>query len=74
MAWVLRFKLKCQNIAMESTEYGLNSEELHRAEMTLCRIVQMDSYHFEIKNIEMGKPVQRKSELYELLPFIDKDG
>ena len=36
--------------------------------------IVLDSYHSEFKNIEMGQPVQRERELYELLAFIDEDG
>lgn len=60
----------------ESLKYRitpLNGSELKNAELVLLQKCQLESFPDEINLLTNGKSVPKQSDLYELLPTIDKD-
>ncbi|XP_055528101.1 uncharacterized protein LOC129728164 [Wyeomyia smithii] len=50
----------------------LQSEELQKAEMTILRQVQAQTYPDEIANLRTGNTVEKASSIYKLVPFLDE--
>ncbi|XP_049300569.1 uncharacterized protein LOC125774382 [Anopheles funestus] len=53
---------------------ALSKDELHRAEMCLCKLAQQDSFPEDLHAIWSGNEIPRHSRLKWLSPFIDHDG
>lgn len=78
-AWVLRWLslYKEQKLSNNRTKYGgsvLTAKELIKCEYVLCRISQRESYPEEMSQLEVNGPLNSRSKIFKLTPFIDSEG
>lgn len=78
-AWVLRWISlhKEQKLSKNITQYGgsvLTAKELINCEQVLCRISQRESYSEEISQLEGHQPLNSRSKIFKLTPFIYSQG
>nr|XP_029716391.1 uncharacterized protein LOC115259747 [Aedes albopictus] len=52
----------------------LSLEELMQAKMTLVRLAQADCFHEELRELQQGRQLPKRSSLRLLSPFIDTEG
>lgn len=76
VAWLLRsiniFK-NTKSIAPGTFRKNLFIEEIQKAENVLIRKVQFESYPEEVLCLLSNQPVPKKSNLYQLSPYLDED-
>ncbi|XP_036319310.1 uncharacterized protein LOC118733830 [Rhagoletis pomonella] len=74
IAYILRFISRCRKQKRSQQTYGLTAEEIEKAQITLSRLVQRETYAVELHSIALNQPVSRDSELHQLSPYVDEDG
>ncbi|XP_065368835.1 uncharacterized protein LOC135961266 [Calliphora vicina] len=76
MAWIMRF---ISNAKISSNDKGrikgeLSAKEEDQAEKILCRMVQQSAFHSEYTCLQMNKPIDVRSNLKTLCPYLDDFG
>ncbi|XP_025833702.1 uncharacterized protein LOC112905446 [Agrilus planipennis] len=73
IAYSLRF---INNIKNKTNKlYGnISTNELERASLTIIKHIQAITFPSEISNLQSNKPLDRKSKLLPLAPFLDNNG
>ncbi|XP_037809650.1 uncharacterized protein LOC119602292 isoform X1 [Lucilia sericata] len=75
MAWIMRFinnsKISENNGRIKGE---LSVEEEDHAEKILCRMVQQSTFRSEYKCLQMNKPIEARSDLKTLCPYLDDFG
>ncbi|XP_017485652.1 PREDICTED: uncharacterized protein LOC108374191 [Rhagoletis zephyria] len=71
-AWVKRFVGNLQDKQHQRGE--LTAKELNKADIYICRQVQLEIYHEEISILQNKKCLPKSSALYQLTPKLDEDG
>lgn len=71
-AYVLRFLHNCRN--KTKLDNSLQASEINKAISILCKICQNDSFVIELKSLNKGLEIPKKSKIFNLNPFLDSDG
>lgn len=58
---------------LSKTVTPLSLQELEQAEKTIYRVAQKD-FQKEVTNLIDGKPLDKKSHIYKLSPYVESDG
>lgn len=74
IAFCLRFANNCRSRGRNQTTGPLTAAELSQATNAIVRRVQGDSFGEELRQLQRKQPVERKSKLACLNPFIDDNG
>jgi hypothetical protein len=74
VAWVLRFQHNSKSVLEDRRTGELSFQELELAKIALFRSVQAQVYAPEIQCLSQKVLLSRKSPLFGLSPFLDKDG
>ncbi|XP_023289117.1 uncharacterized protein LOC111674124 [Orussus abietinus] len=69
-AWVLVFIARCR----KTSNSGINSEYIERAERLWMKKAQEDSFGPELVALKQGQAVDRSSRLFQLSPTVDASG
>ncbi|XP_058811185.1 uncharacterized protein LOC131676075 [Topomyia yanbarensis] len=57
----------------EPVAKSLSVEILTKAKLTLIRLAQQDAFSPEIKELERGKPISKRSHVRQMSPFLDQE-
>lgn len=71
MRFINNVKMSTKN---KRTSGELTADEENRAEMVLCRFVQQSTFVAEYKSLEMKTPIDVRSDLKTLCPYLDEFG
>lgn len=71
IAFCKRFANNCQKRGLSGQ---LTVQELQEAEVSIIRIIQLNSYGQEIKKLKQNEPISTKSKILMLKPFLDEKG
>lgn len=72
VAYILRFNHNSRN--KDKLDKGLSHNELERATLVLCKMVQALEFPVELALLCQSKSIHKNSNILSLDPFIDKDG
>lgn len=72
-AWILRFIRNCRNVANRIST-SISAEEIKDAELYWIRVVQQDSYGEELERLLNQAPLDCRSSIRMLSPFLDSTG
>lgn len=72
-AWIKRFLYNCRT-SSEKRMGSLSAEEMTEAERYWLRISQMETFGNEVRTLSASKPLDRKSPIKDLNPFLDNEG
>lgn len=70
-AYCLRFLKRCRS---KDGSRNISAGEMRRAKLTLIRMIQLDHFAIEIRQLKNGRPVPPKSKLRMLGAFLDEGG
>lgn len=73
-AYVRRFAANVNTKKSKRTFGELDAMEVDNAMLVLCRFVQQESFAKEYASLQDGRPIEKKSEICALKPFLDEDG
>ena len=75
LAYVCRFVDNCKKvISFRERTLELQPEEWQRAETTLIKLCQRESFPEELTALEEDRPINKKSTILKLCPFLDDQG
>ncbi|XP_071573524.1 uncharacterized protein [Temnothorax nylanderi] len=72
IAYCIRFASKCRSL--ETISEDLNTEDLKGAEMRIVKLVQLTAFESELRSLSQKCPLDKKSSILSLSPFLDVDG
>lgn len=72
-AWILRFVRNCRNVATR-IRTSISAEEIKDAELYWVKVVQQDSYGEELEQLCNQAPLDSRSKIMLLSPFLDSKG
>ncbi|XP_071580897.1 uncharacterized protein [Temnothorax nylanderi] len=72
IARCIRFASKCRSLEVVSED--LSVEDLDKAEMRIMKLVQLSSFESELRSLREKCPLDKKSRILSLSPFLDVDG
>lgn len=71
VAWIIRFIHNAKR-SSQNRRGPLTAEEIFAAELHLVKEVQGEYFSEAIRNLKVGRPVSKKSKLYELNPVLNE--
>lgn len=74
MAYCIRFINGCKSSNGKKMSLVLTAPELQEAELKLIQITQKEMFFREMENLQMGKELNKRSQLSSLHPYLDGDG
>ncbi|GJQ87162.1 hypothetical protein Trydic_g8746 [Trypoxylus dichotomus] len=74
IAYILRFVKNCKLPKHQRTYKGLSVDELKNSELVILKNVQIQSFSNDYHNLQRSKPLNNKSKLLSLNPFLDSSG
>ncbi|XP_071651716.1 uncharacterized protein [Temnothorax longispinosus] len=72
VARCIRFVSKCRLLEVVSGDFSVG--DLGDAEMRIMRLVQLSAFESELRSLREKRPLDRKSRILSLSPFLDVDG
>ncbi|XP_017487262.1 PREDICTED: uncharacterized protein LOC108375628 [Rhagoletis zephyria] len=74
IAWILRFSDNCKQTTGKRKLAWLDSSDLERADLVICRAVQINAYGEDYESLKLHGCVGRSSRLWKLTPYLDDFG
>ncbi|XP_077275276.1 uncharacterized protein LOC143904452 [Temnothorax americanus] len=72
IAYCIRFASRCRSLRNDSED--LSTEDLKKAEMRIVKLVQITAFESELRSLSQKRPLDKKSNILSLSPFLDDDG
>lgn len=72
VTYCMQFKINCLRIKSQMTGY-LSADGINLEKLGLIKLVKEIEFFYEIKCLQRGEEVSRKSKLFRLWFFLNKD-